>query len=173
MSQVFIGIGGNLSSATYGLPLATLTAAIDALGRSGVLITRRSRWYESLPLPASDQPMFVNGVLEAAVAGTPERFLGLLHAVEAEFGRVRGTPNAARVLDLDLLAFGDVVCDGVNGVYVPHPRLHERAFVLKPMAELAPDWRHPVLGLSIAELLDRMPPGQWAEPVESEAQFRI
>ena len=91
----------------------------------------------------------------------------MLHAVEADFGRVRGERNAARVLDLDLLAYGEWVSTPEAGVELPHPRMHERAFVLKPLAELAPDWRHPILGNSIVQLLGMLPPGQIAEPMEA------
>ena len=121
-------------------------------------------------MPASDQPWFVNGVAEVATRLDPAALLVLLHAVEREFGRTRGVANAARVLDLDLLAYGATVADGRNGgPILPHPRLHERAFVLVPLVDLAPDWRHPVLGKTATELLrdlggtgdaSPMPPGK-------------
>jgi 2-amino-4-hydroxy-6-hydroxymethyldihydropteridine diphosphokinase len=97
----------------------------------------------------------------------PAELLCLLHAIEAEFGRERGERNAARVLDLDLLCYDDWVSPSASGVELPHPRMHERAFVLKPLAELAPDWRHPVLGGSVVQLLEMLPPGQSAEPIET------
>jgi 2-amino-4-hydroxy-6-hydroxymethyldihydropteridine diphosphokinase len=118
-------------------------------------------------MPPSPQPSYVNGVIQAATMKRPTELLCLLHAVEAEFGRRRGTRNEARVLDLDLLAYGDWISLPETGVVLPHPRMHERAFVLKPLAELAPDWRHPVLGLSVKQLLAVLPPGQSAEPMET------
>jgi 2-amino-4-hydroxy-6-hydroxymethyldihydropteridine diphosphokinase len=94
----------------------------------------------------------------------PEDLLSLLHRVERAFGRVRGEPNAARSLDLDLLAYGDaVIAGGAGGLEVPHPRLSERSFVLLPWAELSPGWRHPVSGLTVSEMIARLPPGQEIE----------
>ena len=97
---------------------------------------------------------------------TPADLLVCLHAVEVRFGRVRRAVNAARVLDLDLLAYGSQVSAPGESPILPHPRLAERAFVLLPLAELAPDWRHPVSGLSVAELAARLPPGQTARPLD-------
>lgn len=163
---VFIGIGGNLPSPRFGQPQAVLAAAVAALPKAGVRIRRRSRWYASAPVPPSDQPDFVNGVLEAAAGEfDPAGLLQALHRIEDAFGRERGARNAARVLDLDLLAWDDLVLTGGEGPLLPHPRLHLRAFVLKPLAELAPDWHHPVLGRTARELLAALPAGQHAEPL--------
>lgn len=165
--MVFVGIGGNLFSRRYGPPVATCRAAVEALVASGIVITRCSRWYRSLPVPRSRQPPYVNGVIRVETTKGPTELLCLLHAVEADFGRERGERNAARVLDLDLLAYDERVSPPPAGVELPHPRMHERAFVLKPLAELAPDWRHPLLGGSVVELLALLPPGQIAEPMET------
>jgi 2-amino-4-hydroxy-6-hydroxymethyldihydropteridine diphosphokinase len=165
-NDVFIGIGGNLPSETFGPPLAVMAAALRALPAAGIFVRRRSRWYRSAPVPASDQPTYINGVLEVETRMDAAALLKALHGVEAAFGRVRGAPNAARVLDLDLLAFGRLVVRAEAGLCVPHPRMHLRAFVLKPLAELAPEWRHPRLGLTTAQLVAALPPGQWAEPLD-------
>jgi 2-amino-4-hydroxy-6-hydroxymethyldihydropteridine diphosphokinase len=111
-------------------------------------------------VPISDQPWYVNAVVEAATALAPEALLALLHEVEREFGRVRREVNAARILDLDLLAYGDLVRDGPGPPVLPHPRLAERAFVLLPLADLRPDWRHPATGESIRALIARLPADQ-------------
>ena len=166
-AKVFVGVGGNLYSSRYGPPVATCGAAVGALVASGVAVARRSRWYRSLPVPDSGQPPYVNGVLSIETTRNPAELLSLLHAVEADFGRVRRERNAARVLDLDLLAYGESISTPETGVELPHPRMHERAFVLKPLAELAPDWRHPLLGYSVVQLLVMLPPGQIAEPIEA------
>lgn len=163
--MILIGLGANLPSPA-GTPAKTLEAALAALGEAGVKVVARSRFYSSAPLPPSGQPFFVNAVAALATALDPAAILALLHRIEAEFGRVRGAVNAARTLDLDLLDYDGRILAGSNGAPVlPHPRLHERAFVLLPLAEIAPDWRHPVLGKSVAALIAALPPGQKADPL--------
>jgi 2-amino-4-hydroxy-6-hydroxymethyldihydropteridine diphosphokinase len=162
--MILIALGANLPSAV-GAPQATLEAALRALEEEGVRIAQRSRWYRSAAVPASDQPDFVNGVAIVETALDPGALLALLHRVEARFGRVRGEPNAARTLDLDLLAYDDRVSDGPAGPILPHPRLHERAFVLYPLADVAPQWRHPRLGKTAASLKQLLPPESAASPL--------
>src|SRR5512134_729755 len=163
---VLVGVGGNLPSPTFGSPLAVMAALLRELPSAGIAVRRRSRWYRSAAVPPSDQPSFINGVLDIRTSLDPESLLEALHRMEAKFGRVRSVRNAARVLDLDLLAWGRMVMQSDAGLYLPHPRMHLRAFVLEPLAELAPDWRHPRLGLSITEMLAALPAEQWAEPLE-------
>ncbi|MDH3597820.1 MAG: 2-amino-4-hydroxy-6-hydroxymethyldihydropteridine diphosphokinase [Rhodospirillales bacterium] len=168
--MIFIGIGANLPHPEHGPPRKTCEAALAALTAAGLRVLRRSRWYESEPMPTSDQPRFINGVAEVATELAPAELLERLHRVEADFGRVRHQANEARVLDLDLLAYrGCVSAPGASPV-LPHPRLAERAFVVLPLAELAPDWRHPVSGLSAAGLVGRLPAGQTAWAIEAAAQ---
>ena len=167
--SILIGIGGNLPSPALGPPQSVLQAAVAALADAGVSPLRRSAWYRSCPEPPSDQPPFVNGVLQVASPLPPDELLALLHTVEAGFGRVRAERNAARVLDLDLLAYGRrVTVPGAPGAILPHPRLHQRAFVLVPLVELAPDWRHPVSGLPAAMLLAMLPGDHGVVPTEAE-----
>ena len=162
--MIFIGIGSNLPSPA-GPPRATAEAAAAALTRAGLRVRRRSRWYESPPVPPSDQPWYVNGVVEIETDLEPAALLAVLHRIEAEFGRTRTVPNAARPLDLDLIAYDDRVLDGADGVIVPHSRMHERAFVLLPLAELAPDWRHPRTGEAISALIAALPAGVQARAI--------
>ena len=134
-------------------------AAVAQLPAIGVAIVARSPWYLSEPVPASDQPWFVNGVVEIATELPPPELLARLLALEAQFGRERGARDAARTLDLDLLDYDGWECPTPDLV-LPHPRLHERRFVLAPLCDIVPDWRHPRLGLSAAELFAGLPPGQ-------------
>ncbi len=165
--MILIGLGANLPSVTLGPPPGSLEAALALLARDGVRIMARSHWYRSAPVPISDQPWFINGVVVVATALEPPALLARLHEIEAHAGRVRRERNAPRVLDLDLLAYDDRVSepDGA-GLALPHPRLHERAFVLRPLAEVAPGWRHPVLGRTVDDLLAALPPDQTAELLE-------
>lgn len=162
---ILIGLGANLPSPGYGSPVATLEAALGALAARGFRIISRSRWWESAPVPASNQPWYLNGVVEIGSVLAPEALLARLHEVEAEFGRVRSTPNAPRVLDLDLLAYGDLIRPGPRPPLLPHPRLAERAFVLHPLAEVRPAWRHPESGRSLSEMIEGLPPGQIVRPL--------
>lgn len=152
--MIFVGIGANLPSATHGLPLATCRAAIGVLDSRDVIVIRRSRWYITAPVPPSKQPDYINGVLQVDTELSPEALLRVLHDVERAFGRCRGKRNADRTLDLDLLAYGSMTRDSGAAVELPHPRMHERAFVLEPLAEIAPDWLVPGLGRTVGELLD-------------------
>jgi 2-amino-4-hydroxy-6-hydroxymethyldihydropteridine diphosphokinase len=157
--MILIGIGSNLAAPGYGSPLETATAALEQLPTVGVKLLRRSQWYLSEPVPRSAQPWFVNGVAVVAAELPPIRLLERLLALEARFGRIRGPRNAARTLDLDLLDDKGCRCTTASLV-LPHPRLHERRFVLVPLCEVAPQWRHPLLDLSAAELMTRLPAGQ-------------
>ncbi len=159
-TPILIALGANLPTERYGPPRAALEAALLELSRRGVAVVRRSRWYESAPVPISDQPWFVNGVAEVETALDPEALLALLQEVEVAFGRVRGEPNAPRPLDLDLIAYGALVRGEEDPPVLPHPRMATRAFVLLPLAEIRPDWRHPVLGRTAAELVASLPKGE-------------
>src|SRR5215469_16772577 len=128
-APILIGLGANLPSPDHGPPRATLEAAVGTLAGRGLEIRARSRWWESAPIPVSDQPWYVNGVVEVGTALSPVALLALLHRLEAEFGRQRSVPYAPRILDLDLLAYGNVVRSGPEPPLLPHPRMVERAFV--------------------------------------------
>lgn len=164
--MILIALGSNLPSQDHGDPVDTCTAALRALDEAGVVVKRRSRWYRSAPVPRSDQPWFVNGVAEVGTDLAPAELLAQLHDIERSFGRERRVRDEARVLDLDLLAYGDRVSAAGETPALPHPRLDQRAFVVLPLAELVPEWRHPVSGLGIAEMAARLPPNQIAEPIE-------
>ena len=157
--MILIGIGSNLAAPPARSPRETAEAALPALAAPHLHPFACSSWYESAPVPVSDQPWFVNAVALIATDLEPELLLDRMLAVEARFGRQRGERNAARTLDLDLLDYDGLIMDTPKLV-LPHPRLHERRFVLEPLREVAPNWRHPALGLTAGELLARLPSGQ-------------
>jgi 2-amino-4-hydroxy-6-hydroxymethyldihydropteridine diphosphokinase len=165
--MIFIALGANLTSTRFGAPLDTLRAAVEAIARSGIQVIKHSRWYRSPAYPPSDQPDFVNGVIAVDTPLPPAALLARLHEIEASFGRARAARNAARTLDLDLIAYHGVTNAGnADEPTLPHPRMAGRAFVLRPLQELEPDWRHPLTGEAISALIAALPPEQWAEPME-------
>jgi 2-amino-4-hydroxy-6-hydroxymethyldihydropteridine diphosphokinase len=162
---ILIGIGSNLAASPAKTPLETAQQALDALAAPHLQPVACSSWYESAPVPLSDQPWFVNAVALVSTEREPEFLLAWMLDVEARFGRARGERNAARTLDLDLLDYDGLVIDTPK-LILPHPRLAERRFVLEPLCEIAPHWRHPVLGLTAVELLARLPAGQQVRRID-------
>jgi 2-amino-4-hydroxy-6-hydroxymethyldihydropteridine diphosphokinase len=161
--MILIGLGANLPGA-FGAPANAIEAALAALDRAPCRLVARSRLYESPPWPQpSDQPWYVNAVARIETSLDPEKLLEHLHAIECQFGRVRGVRNEARTLDLDLLDHDGVVRAGAPTL--PHPRLAERAFVLLPLREVAPDWRHPVDGGTLSQSLAALPAGTICRPL--------
>ena len=157
--RIFIALGGNLPSRSGSSPQATQEAALGRLPGLGITVLKRSSWYATAPVPISDQPWYINAVAEISTTLEPSELLLALHQVEAEFGRQRGVRDAARTLDLDLLAYGAQLRDR-EAPLLPHPRLHERRFVLSPLVEIAPDWVHPRLRRTARDLLEALPPGE-------------
>ncbi len=155
MPIAYIGLGANLPSRA-GSPEATLAAAaarIESLGR----IAARSSLYSTAPVGFANQPRFFNAVLALETDLSPREMLEALQAIEHEFGRDRGrgVANGPRTLDLDILLFGDVVLSEL-GLEIPHPRLAERAFVLVPLHEVAPQALEPRTGRSVSQLLKNL-----------------
>lgn len=157
--RLFIGLGTNLTPDGFLTPQAGCKAAMVLLSELGVDVIRVSRWYESAPVPPSDQPWYLNAVAEAVTDFDAAKTLAVLHQVEEHFGRVRSVRNAARVLDLDLLDFGGQVHVQTD-LTVPHPRMHLRAFVLLPLRDLVADWTHPQTGQSLDVLIEHLPADQ-------------
>ena len=133
MTTAYVGIGSNLKD-----PRALVLQAFNELdGLPQTRVVKKSSLYRSAPVGHADQPDFINAVAQLETGLAAERLLAELQEIEARHGRERSFPNAPRTLDLDLLLFGNAVLD-TPSLKLPHPRMHERAFVLKPLLEIAP-----------------------------------
>ncbi|MCP1336114.1 2-amino-4-hydroxy-6-hydroxymethyldihydropteridine diphosphokinase [Futiania mangrovi] len=178
-----IALGANLPSPA-GVPRVTLARALDGMRVRGWRVVAISRFYRTAPVPPTGQPDFVNAVarVEVPAALRPEDVLDALHEIERKFGRTRRVTWEARTLDLDLLDAGSRVqpADWPGDTTVkpgapalsrplalPHPRLHERAFVLYPLRDAAPGWRHPVTGASPDEMIAALGPHEPPEVLDS------
>ncbi len=151
LGPAYIGLGSNMGDRAV-----RLAEARRLLETAGVRILRASSVYRTEPVEVTDQEEFLNQVVSCDAAGSPEDLIETCLGVEREMGRVRTRPGGPRVIDLDLLLFGDQVRER-EGLRLPHPRMHLRRFVLVPLVEVAPGARHPLLGLTAAELLARCP----------------
>jgi 2-amino-4-hydroxy-6-hydroxymethyldihydropteridine diphosphokinase len=159
--RALVALGSNLPWRSM-KPSAILLAALEKLGAIGIL-EARSGWWSTPAWPDPSDPTFLNLCVRLRFGGAPAELLHALLGLERVFGRERGAPNAARTLDLDLIDFDGVVVDrpadgGLPRLALPHPHAHERAFVLLPLLDIAPEWRHPVLGATVGELIARLPP---------------
>jgi 2-amino-4-hydroxy-6-hydroxymethyldihydropteridine diphosphokinase len=159
---VVIALGANLKG-SYPSLQALLEAALDALSGEGLRVVARSSWWRSAAWPDPTAPAYLNGVAIVETTLGPEAVMEVLRRIEAAFGRERGERNAARTLDLDLIAHGREVRSG-QGLELPHPRAAERRFVMGPLAEMAPAWRHPVSGETAEALAARARVGVDATP---------
>lgn len=159
--QAAIALGSNLGDS-----LATLEGALAALEAvPGIRVLSRSRWYRSAPVGPA-QPDYVNGCALLEVSLSPEAVLEQLHATEHRYGRVRLERWGARTLDLDLILYGLQQRES-DTLLLPHPRFRERAFVLLPLAEIAPQWIDPVSGATVAELARVVADRHTVQPLES------
>ena len=152
--MILIALGSNLSSHA-GDPAATLRAALADLRDNGVMPIAVSAFYRTPAWPDPRDPEFVNAVARVQTELSPKQLIAQLHKTEAAFGRVRSEKNAPRSLDLDILDYEGRIDDGPP--VLPHPRMASRAFVLVPLHDIAPDWRHPVSGKSVGDMLQAVP----------------
>lgn len=178
MTTILIALGANQRRNDADLRSTVLSSLDDLDQHYPVSVRQVSRMFDSMAFPPGSGPNFVNAVAEVSTDLTTAEFLTILHIVEEKFGRQRGVRWGPRTLDIDVLGRGDEVlptravvrswmeAEPVDGVFaapselvLPHPRLHERAFVLVPAHDVAPDWVHPILGQSISTLLANLPIG--------------
>lgn len=176
-----VALGSNLPS-VHGDPTATITAALERLNENGLTVVATSPLYSTPCFPARSGPDFVNAAALLKTSLSAEELLVHLHRIEAETGRERKTRWAARPLDLDLLFYGDTISpdrealaewmdlpverqrrEAPARLILPHPRLHERGFVLVPLNDIAADWRHPITGQTVQQMMQALDPAEIAE----------
>ena len=164
MALSFIALGSNVAG-RFASPAQAVEAAMQILQTIEIAVISRSRLYRSAAWPDPADPEFINAVIAVETSLAPAALLARLHAVEAEFGRERRQVNAPRTLDLDIVDYAGLVSGPDESPILPHPRLADRAFVVLPLAEIAPRWHHPVTGLPIGGLIDALPDRQAAVPL--------
>jgi len=150
---VYLSLGSNVGDRA-----GNLNMAVDRLRTLGE-VAAVSSFYETEPVEFTAQPWFLNCAVKLDTDKTPRQLLAGILDIEQQLGRQRGREKGPRIIDLDILLFGNSIVDD-RGLTIPHPAMHERRFVLEPLAEIAPDVLHPVLKRTIRELRDALPPGQ-------------
>ncbi len=153
--NLIIGIGGNISSDDGSHPIEVAIKAINSLKDYSIEVTKQSSWYETEPIPKSDQPNFFNCIIFANTTLDELNVLKSLHEIEHFNGRRRKRINEARVIDLDLIDYSNKILIS-NEIIIPHPRAHQRRFVMEPLAELDANWIHPILKTNVCEILKRL-----------------
>jgi 2-amino-4-hydroxy-6-hydroxymethyldihydropteridine diphosphokinase len=159
-----IGLGANLPS-RHGSPAETLKAAAQAIEQAGIKIVTASHIWKTAPVPFDpDMPWYQNAVIAVETDKSAHDLLSILLDIEQDFGRMRTRiRNTPRVLDLDLIVYDDQIIRDGPFIFLPHPRMHNRAFVLMPMAEIVTQWHHPESGEELTDLIYAIPADQRAE----------
>ena len=159
---VYLSLGSNLGERAENL--RTAIARLRDLGE----VVAVSSFYETEPVEVASQPWFMNCAVKLDTEKMPRQLISGILNLEQDMGRQRKQPKGPRAIDLDILLFGGSIVE-MKGLTIPHPRMHERRFVLEPLAEIAADIRHPVLKYSIRELRDALPPGQTVNKLPAES----
>lgn len=179
--NALIALGSNVTS-TFGPPIETLMHALAQLESDSVQVLHTSRFFATPCMPKGAGPDYINAAAHLRTSLGPEDLLGVLHAIEAEFDRRRTNRWAARTLDLDLLDYAGLthpdkaaflhwqtlppeeqIKTAPDRMILPHPRIQDRAFVLVPLADIAPEWRHPVLGVTVSRMIAALAPEDVAD----------
>jgi len=153
--KIIISIGGNIKSEDGDHPIKVAMKAITRLKDYSINITNQSSWYETEPIPKSEQPNFFNCIVFANTVLKELDVLKSLHEIEFKLGRRRKVVNEARIIDLDLIDYSNKIFRNKN-IIIPHPRAHKRRFVMEPLAELDKNWIHPILKININEILKNL-----------------
>jgi len=164
--MILIALGANLDS-ELGTPINTLSAACKTLENNDIMVVKKSNIWLTAPVPFDPkQNWYHNAVIVVKTDLTPQSLLHTLLGIEQNLGRVRdGNRNSARVIDLDIIAYGDDVLDE-ESLIIPHPRMHERLFVLNPLSDISISWIHPKTGQKLSELITSVLPDQQAKRLD-------
>ena len=161
--MILIAVGANLPTSSGATPYETCVAAVGEVRRlAGLRFVALSSWYRSLAIPRSEEPNYCNGVIRLEGEPASLELLNALQEIELRHGRQRSWRNESRTLDLDIIDLNGAI-RATPPPILPHPRAHLRAFVLRPIMDVAPSWRHPTLRQSVSSLLSELPP-QGIEP---------
>ena len=162
--MIYIALGANLPS-QFGNPRETLKRAINEIAKYDIHVLYQSPVYLTAPVPISDQPWYHNAVIGVSTDTSPTELIKTLKNIEHDFGRINSERNAPRVIDLDIIAYHDIV-QPHDHLTIPHPRMHDRAFVLCPLRDIAPNWVHPISKKHIGQLIDELPVGQNIQKID-------
>jgi 2-amino-4-hydroxy-6-hydroxymethyldihydropteridine diphosphokinase len=155
--MILIAVGANLPGPDGATALETCERAVSVIkSLNGLVFKSQSNWYRTVAIPAADQPDYCNGMIRMEGEIDPAALLATLHEIEAQAGRVRGEVNAPRTLDLDIIDLNGII-RAFPAPILPHPRAHLRAFVLRPILDVAPSWQHPTFHRSVTSLLVDLP----------------
>lgn len=156
--MIIIALGSNVPG-PWGNSSETLDQAVKELANNHITVVARSSWIETKPYGVIDQPSFVNGAVQVKTQLPPEKLLKILQKIEGSAGRKRREKWGPRTLDLDIIAYDNVILEGSQNhmdLTVPHADLHNRSFVLLPILELDPGWHHPVTGKTVVQMLEAL-----------------